>query len=309
VDIRFADDDAVNGPMHTNDDILTCDTPILGRTANDAIELNGLDPGYIKDCTNTPPTFKGTRVWPGGVLGMPPSNRELATIAAPAYRFRGKTEITLNGSSMTVKTYWPTVNTRPLALPTNGVIWVESTSASGCPVGYKRRQIYDAPTTCGNVEVSGNYSQELTIAAANDIIVKNDIKRNAPGLLAGLVAQNFVRVYHPVNNWNSSSTDCDTNGGPSPDLTIEAAVLAMDHSFIVDNYYCGGYLGKLTVDGAIAQRYRGPVGTGGSSGISTGYLKNYVYNDRLRFREPPFFIDPVQSSWRVARQNEQVPAR
>jgi hypothetical protein len=42
--------------------------------------------------------------------------------------------------------------------------------------------------------------------------------------------------------------------------------------------------------------------------ITTGYRKDYVYNDRLRYREPPFFLDPVQASWRVARQNEQVPA-
>jgi type II secretory pathway pseudopilin PulG len=309
VDIRFADDDVVQGPMHTNDDILTCGTPVFGRTANDAIELNGLSPGYIRDCSSGHPTFKGTRVWPGGNLFMPPNNRELATIADPAYRFRGRTDITLTGNNMSVRTYWPTQTTRTMSLPTNGVIWVESPpTGGGCPAGYTRRQIYNAPSTCGNVEVRGNYSQELTIGATNDIIIEEDLKRNAPGLLLGLVAQNFVRVYHPVD-FDGNSNSCDTDGGPSQNLNIEAAILAMDHSFIVDNYYCGGYLGTLTVDGAIAQRYRGPVGTGGDSGISTGYLKNYVYNDRLRFREPPFFIDPVQSSWRVARQNEQVPAR
>jgi hypothetical protein len=27
-----------------------------------------------------------------------------------------------------------------------------------------------------------------------------------------------------------------------------------------------------------------------------------------RHREPPFFLDPVQASWRISRQNEQVPA-
>ena len=42
--------------------------------------------------------------------------------------------------------------------------------------------------------------------------------------------------------------------------------------------------------------------------LATGYRKDYEYNDRLRYREPPYFLDPVQASWRVARQNEQVPA-
>lgn len=35
---------------------------------------------------------------------------------------------------------------------------------------------------------------------------------------------------------------------------------------------------------------------------------DYVYNDRLRYREPPYFLDPVQASWRISRETEQVPA-
>jgi hypothetical protein len=40
----------------------------------------------------------------------------------------------------------------------------------------------------------------------------------------------------------------------------------------------------------------------------TGYEKNYVYDDRLKYRSPPFFLDPVQASWKVNRSNELVPA-
>ena len=60
--------------------------------------------------------------------------------------------------------------------------------------------------------------------------------------------------------------------------------------------------------GAIAQSFRGPVGTGGAT-ISTGYVKNYNYDDRMRFRSPPHFLDPVQAAWRVSRYTEQVPSR
>jgi hypothetical protein len=60
------------------------------------------------------------------------------------------------------------------------------------------------------------------------------------------------------------------------------------------------------VTGAIAQKYRGIVGTFGSS--QTGYIKNYAYDDRLKYREPPHFLDPVQTAWRVVRETEQVPA-
>ena len=37
--------------------------------------------------------------------------------------------------------------------------------------------------------------------------------------------------------------------------------MSLLHSFIVDNYDCGRS-GTLTVNGAIVQKYRGPVGTG-----------------------------------------------
>ena len=47
-------------------------------------------------------------------------------------------------------------------------------------------------------------------------------------------------------------------------IEIDAAILALDHSFIVDNWDCG-LLGALTVKGAIAQKFRGPVGTYNSS--------------------------------------------
>ena len=91
-------------------------------------------------------------------------------------------------------------------------------------------------------------------------------------------------------------------------MTIEAAILSLQHSFIVDNWGCGEKLTKLNVFGAIAQRYRGPVGTGGASALATGYPKNYNYDDRLKFRSPPYFLDPVAANWKVLRTNEQVPA-
>jgi hypothetical protein len=87
-------------------------------------------------------------------------------------------------------------------------------------------------------------------------------------------------------------------------VTIEAAILALAHSFVVDNFRCGARLGTLNVTGAIAQRFRGAVATTGG----TGYTKNYVYDDRLKYRSPPYFLDPVQAAWKVNRSNEQVPA-
>jgi hypothetical protein len=160
--------------------------------------------------------------------------------------------------------------------------------------------------------VRGTTSRSVTIAADNDVIINGDIARSGD-VLVGLIANNFVRIYHPVTR---SSGSGDNNGGDTctnatgtmTNVTVDAAILALQHSFIVDNYYCGARLNTLTVNGAIAQKFRGPVGTSGGSG-GTGYTKSYNYDDRLRYREPPSFLDPVQVSWRVVRQTEQVPPR
>jgi hypothetical protein len=150
--------------------------------------------------------------------------------------------------------------------------------------------------------VSGTYATSMTLAAQGDVIVTGDLLHQNEQAVMGLVANNFVRVYHPVGS------NCGSNlSGTNATLTIDAAILTLQHSFIVDNYGCGAKLNNLNVNGAIAQKYRGPVGTTGSPG--TGYVKNYWYDDRLKYRTPPYFLQPTSSAWNVVRFNEQLKAR
>ncbi len=173
---------------------------------------------------------------------------------------------------------------------------------------------YDAePKSCGTLYLTGTYSSSLTFGADQDIIIGSQIDSNHRDLIrnpssdgvVGLIANNFVRIYHKVNR---ASTSC-SNADSKSDVTVEAAILSLRHSFIVDNYGCGDDYGQLHVDGAIAQKYRGPVGTGSGGSINTGFLKDYTYDDRLRFRSPPYFLAPVDAAWTVLRRNEQIPAR
>jgi hypothetical protein len=84
---------------------------------------------------------------------------------------------------------------------------------------------------------------------------------------------------------------------------IYAAILSTTHSFVVDNFNCGEKaLGNLNVYGAIAQNYRGIVGTGSGSTIDTGYIKDYKYDGRLAVDEPPYFLSPLNAGWKVARE-------
>ena len=81
------------------------------------------------------------------------------------------------------------------------------------------------------------------------------------------------------------------------DVTIESAIMSVQHSFIVDNWNDGARLGTLTVFGAIAQKFRGPVGTSAPS----GYTKTYNYDDRMHYRNPPAFLDALTAAWDVVR--------
>jgi Tfp pilus assembly protein PilX len=319
--IVFVAGDHIDGPMHTNDDICINpgDTPTFGRNAADIIEVSAPPTGYYSSsstgngCTGgTTKPGPGTFTTNAPVLTPPTTNTTLRTFAGPTYTYTGKTSITLSGNNMSIN------GGASVPFPTDGVVYVQN--GAGCSTSYSPfTTTYPASSGCGNAVVHGNYSGQLTIAAENDIVVDNDIT-NAGGGLLGLVANNFVRVAHPfcaTSNCGDGSTTAETgkgscgtgvngtSGNPGTpvtnnDVRIDAAILAIDHSFIVDHYDCGAKLGTLQVNGAIAQKFRGAVGTVGSTGH--GYIKDYNYDDRLRYQEPPHFFDPVQSAWHVERE-------
>jgi hypothetical protein len=97
-----------------------------------------------------------------------------------------------------------------------------------------------------------------------------------------------------------------TSGVNTPQATtIDAAVLTLQHSFMVDNYGTGSASPQpyLSVHGALAQRYRGAVGLVSSA----GYLKDYHYDDRLKVILPPYLFDIANSGWHVVRETLCVP--
>jgi hypothetical protein len=313
-EIVFSSSDDIDGPVHTNDELAICGTPSFGRNANDVIEVSAGPQGWsgTGDCGTDAPNFIGPFVTNAPVLTPPPTNDKLRTIAG-AYTTTGQTEIVLNGTNITAKVNGTPVGTYPI--PPDGVIYIANGS---CSTGYSPYTVtYPTTSGCGNVLVHGTISGELTIAAENDIIIDGSITRTGNGIL-GLIANNFVRIKHPVcpsNNLSCSNgtitsqegrNDCNggVNGtGTTTNLRIDAAILAIDHSFIVDHYDCGGGLGTLNVTGAIAQKYRGPVGTTGTP----GYNKDYNYDDRLRYQEPPSFLNPLEAAWHVQRLTLDFP--
>ncbi len=398
--IVWAPKDKVNGPMHTNDAAAMCaegaNKPAFGRSGQvppDKIEINGGHYAGGGRCSDAE-TFNGTYQTGGATLLPPETDNELLESAPAAYKFSGKTIIVLKSGSpntMTVTNNKGETSTKNF--PSTGVIYAENSSSGGCGKYSPYGTSYTSDTGCGNIYVQGSYTESLTIAAANDIIVTGNLTTSAESsgkptgaATLGLIATNYVRVYHavkktyevphyepkteagtgskketcksgftynsklklcvenPKNGYtfkesemldvepcesfnegretitdkyltkgsceytNNSENECDAPNLPAAeDLpnkwgaqtnpVIDAAILSTAHSFINDNFQCGANLGELTIWGSIAQFWRGTVGRGES-----GYIKNYNYDDRLAAEQPPSFLSPSTTSWKLGRE-------
>ncbi len=187
----------------------------------------------------------------------------------------------------------------------------------------------------GNVYVEGVLKGRTTVAASNSITLTGDLVL-ANGLggtdMLGLVAANSVEVMHPWmdswycsdkrsngtckvawrwrgneyedNSWPKRYVDVDRGTVyPSNGIQIAASIQTLQHSFLVQSYNRGTQRGSLYVRGSIAQAWRGIVGTTGS----TGYLKDYGYDKRLRYASPPYFPQWTNAVWAANYTGEISP--
>ena len=137
----------------------------------------------------------------------------------------------------------------------------------------------------GDVFIEGTLKGQLSVAADNNIDVTWNLTYNSGTAgtdLLGLIANNYIEIWHPVSCTSGSSSSCNLDANfpgetarndDFDDATVQAAILAVNHSFRVQNYNLGAPLGTLNVLGAIAQRYRGAVGTGSGGSVSTGFAQ------------------------------------
>ncbi len=303
-----------------------CDT---GATASKAV---------IDGTSGTPTPTEGTKLTPPSSVSA--IGETAVNNPGFACHFEGPTDIVLNGNNVeasNAKFYTLYKPAKSFTYNYCRVIYVSANASAKCEVAYTPfSSTYDDPlysssllgsnqylggnngseqlTTgsdggCGDAYVKGSYSRSVTIAATGDVVIDGNITNTSTNKTAvlGLTASNWVRVFHPVEGNQTHGTSCTAKANKTTyDLnepTIEAAILADQHSFIVDNYNCGAKLGKLNIVGSVAQNYRGPVSSPfNSSSPTTGYEKNYTYNPVLSTDDPPYFSTPEGANWIIARQ-------
>ncbi len=329
-EINWITGDTMYGPMYTNDQYLIYSgaAPVFGRAgSDDQIESSAPEASVCVSNSCQKAKFNGQGAVAGAEPVPLPQSVSSTQLLADANAndgsndsvFTGTTTINLtSGGSATISNCPGTtssasctsgwVNKTVTTLPP--IIYVQS--GSSCPSTYSastyatnsQSQYYGA---CGDVYVHGYYTQPLTIVSDHDIIIMaNTSGLTNPGLTTttdgsgnptgaatlGLVAGDFVRVMH-------------ASGVTPTAVTIDAAILTLAHSFMVDNYSNGsaGSAPQLTVHGAIAQRYRGIVGTVAGA----GYIKNYFYDDRLKVLLPPYLFSISTAGWEVSRETLCTP--
>jgi Tfp pilus assembly protein PilX len=318
--ITFTNGDGVNGPMHTNDATKVEGSAEFGRPGQepaDTVEVNGGT--YPEDenekCTGGKPKFfTASGCYTKGQTLIPPeSDTSLTAYVESANKFAGQTKLVLEGSinKISVTDYTEPKpgeykeNKEKINWPANGLIYVSSKTCSPTtfsPTEADTTEEQEKRRGCGDVYVSGTYSKSLTVAGEDDVVITGNLyptsvegkvgtePTTASTAVLGLIAREYVRVYHPCVTSNLT--------GSLTNPWIYAAILSTAHSFLVDNYDCGAKLGELNVWGAIAQDYRGIVGLVGA----TGYIKNYNYDGRLATDEPPYFLAPLKAGWKIARE-------
>ncbi len=218
-------------------------------------------------------------------------------------------------------------------IPGNGVVYVQNDPTVPCTtrIGHNGTTSYTSSTSCGDVAVSGvaasPYTAQLTIAAENDIIINGNLERSGDGML-GLIANNFVRIHHPLSGnpylYENRETTVSLDSVPCKQFDaakgrmgavpfnkvsrIDASVMSLRHTFQVDNMVCED-LGTLTFNGSISL-YWGFHSVQTFNGSAFGYAKrDWTYDTRLRTNEPPHFINPLNSDgrWSSARRTEEKP--
>ena len=329
--VYWTDLAVLNGPVHTNDGLYVCGNPAFNGDTDTyynspasqsvAGSTRFVGPNRTLNplgCTNAPIWNRNNDPASGPNLPFPPANTSIRNQADGALGgtgclYTGPTTITLSvsGTSGRMDVTSPLTKATNagcgpgtgLNLPANGVIYVQTVPTSTSDPNHSA---CTGAACVGDAKVSGTLAGQLTIASTNDIvIVGNTVYRVFPGGtdVLGLVANNDVIINHPVN---SSGVN---QAGSLSNPTVDAAILALSHSFYVQNWSKGAPLGNLTINGVITQEYRGAVGTfsGTPPVIQTGYNKVYTYDTRLKYLSPPYFLSPTLSAWQRISFSEIIP--
>ncbi len=176
----------------------------------------------------------------------------------------------------------------------------------------------------GTIGISGVVGGDVTLYTPNTLVILDDVRyANDPAkglcidILGTISGQNTYVADNSVNTpqvINTGSPTVYRSLDDTPDLNLNAVIMALGTSFTVENYNSGptnaltcgtstdGH-GCLYLTGGLIQNNRGPVGL--TSG--QGYVKRYSYDRCAVVNPPPYF--PTTGRFLDNRYYELDPVR
>lgn len=273
--------DTIDGPVHTNTRFAIAGSPVF---LDAVFEMGGgVDEGFL-----THPEYFTTPV----LVKAKPK-------AGPIYRFdhmsraiRGVDRewvvrpdpgqvagITFKGLTMELRFRdrrmadgWSEPVSR--ALPRNGGIFVD-----------------------GEVEVRGVLGRALTLGAAGDIVITEDLVYADSDPVTAKPRENSATFLGLISEKNVNVRQDQKIGIRGRGIRINASVVAMDKSFQVVNYRAHSWdMGTMRFWGTITQYERGAIGSVKANDSFRGYHKDWHYDRRLVSRPEalPYFPSLVR---------------
>ena len=319
-----------NGGVFTNDIFYINGQPTFNGAASSSTTRTSGDPThpywYDPICSGTcsgdgPITAHAGDPSYHSPLAFPSQNTALLSEAEHGgCVYAGPTSIVISGTTMTVTSpETPTsgfsgpgcMGSGSLNLPSNGVIYVENLPSSLSCNGQVVLDQTTLPCSQGDALIQGTLHGQLTIGADNNIDIAGDLiyagcAANGTTDVLGLVANNFIEVTSHFGTTNTTTDTCTDH--PSNDPVIYAAMLTLNQSFAVQNFYNTGQknLGTIYFTGSMAGQFADIEGTFDSNTgqITNGYLTNYTYDARLQYLTPPYYLSPLASQWKTITFSE-----
>ena len=273
--------DTVKGRVHSNGQMHMSGTPTFMEKLTTA---KGIDPKWGGGTNNA--VFKKGFETGVAPIQFPTDLSQIAAAAASGGRaYTGNVEVKLKGGTG--------ISGDGYALVYNSSgVQIDSVSLSD-------PSFNGVIGSNGRVSLSGTVDGRLSIFTTQEVYLVDDVvyenRSKGSDDVLGLVSENDVTV--------ADNTPNATN------ITIDASIFARSGSFSAENYNKGKTRGTINLLGSIVQDERGAVGTFASgTGIKTGYLKAYTYDDRLAdpsFR-PPYYPGFYTQKFAIASWWESV---
>ncbi|HNQ50210.1 MAG TPA: DUF4900 domain-containing protein [Candidatus Omnitrophota bacterium] len=136
---------------------------------------------------------------------------------------------------------------------------------------------------------SGTVQQDtqITVSGERDIVISGNVMYQAYNTTPNLNAAGYNNLLG-ILSWGG---DVRIGTTAPDDVNVHAVVMAPHGVFTVDDYSTGSSRGTATLLGGVISDWYGAFGTfSGTSGMRTGYGRNFIYDDRvLQGMAPPYF--------------------